>query len=415
MKQSKRYVFFRTFVCFLTASETMVFNLHLPLYIYVLAGSCLLLSLMFCLYYAMPLFSLGRWRRRCNDEAEPLGPGIHAAKASVIVYSRDDMPGLERLIPALLSQNYEGEYEIIVVNEGESAQIRDFIDSLQMSHPDIYLTHTPDGARSLSRKKLAITLGIKAARGEVVVLTTATSVISSDRWLAEMMRPFNVDASVEVVTGVAIPAEGEDCAAGRRRRSFDFCADCATWLTAALRHHPYRGMEQNLAYRRELFFSHKGFSRSLNIQHGDDDIFLNQICRPDNTTVQLSDDSLVRFDGDIFNFTYSEDAIRRAFTGKHTRHGARRRMALGSWMLWAWAGCAAALIAFDSRNWFSIGIAAITGIAILTMLLAGWRSAMNALNGRRLLCTLPWLVLTRPLRKCYYSLRSRGGRHFTYS
>lgn len=393
----------------------MVFNVHLPLYIYILAGICLLSAQIFCLYYALPLFSLGRWRRRCNDEAASHGCGFHPAKASVIVYSRDDMPGLERLIPALITQNYEGEFEIIVVNEGESAQIRDYIDTLQLSHRNIYLTHTPDGARSLSRKKLAITLGIKAARGEVVVLTTATSRIDSDRWLAEMMRPFNADASVEVVTGAAIPSEGDDSAMGCRRRSFDFCADCATWLTAALRHHPYRGIEHNLAYRRELFFTNKGFSRSLNIQHGDDDIFLNQICTPDNTAVQLSDDSLVRFDGDIFNFTYTEDAIRRAFTGKHIRHGARYRMALGSWMMWLWIGCVAALLILDSRNWFSIGIAAVSGIAMLVMLLTGWRSVMKALNGRKLLCTLPWLVLTRPMRKCYYSLRSRSGRHFTYS
>lgn len=393
----------------------MHFSLYLPIHVYVLLGACLLAALVFCIYYAVPLFSVARWRKHCNEEASPLDPEVNAAKASVIVYSRDELTGLERLVPALLNQNYEGEYEVIVVNEGESAQIRDYIDSLQLAHRNLYLTHTPDGARSLSRKKLALTLGVKAARGEVVVLTTALSIIESDRWLAEMMRPFNTDAAIEVVTGVAVPAEGEDNARGRRRRSFDFCADCVTWLTAALRHHPYRGVEHNLAYRRELFFNNKGFSRSLNIQHGDDDIFINEIARPDNTAVQLSDDSLVWFDGDIFNITYPEEAVRRAFTGKHIRHGARRRMATGPWLMWLWTAAAAAALLFDYSNWLTAGTVAVTGITMLLMLVAGWHSAMKALHGRRLLCTLPWLLITRPLRKCYYRLRSHGGRHFTYS
>lgn len=393
----------------------MVFNLHIPVLTYVLLGVCLLLALVFCIYYALPLFGLGRWRKHCNEEAAPLDPDANAASASVIVYSRDDVMGLERLIPSLLAQDYEGDYEVIVVNEGESPEVRDYIDSLQMAHRNLYLTHTPDGARNLSRKKLALTLGIKAARGEVVVLTTATSYIESNRWLAEMMRPFNTDAAIELAVGVAVPTDGEDTSRGCRRRSFDFTADCATWLTAALRHHPYRGMEQNLAYRRELFFSNKGFSRSLNVQHGDDDIFINEIARPDNTAVQLSDDSLVRFDGDIFNITYGEDAVKRAFTGRNIRHGARLRMASGSWILWLWIAAAVAALYLDLHNWLTVGCVALTGVAILTMLILSWRSALKALRGRSLLLTLPWLLLTRPFRKMYYRLRSRGGRHFTYS
>ncbi|MDE5643334.1 MAG: glycosyltransferase [Muribaculaceae bacterium] len=392
----------------------MTFNLHIPVLTYILLGTCVALALIFCLYYILPLFRLGRWRRHCNEEAAPLDPDATAASASIVVYSRDDVHGLERLIPELLGQDYEGDYEVVVVNEGESAEVRDYIDSLQMAHRNLYLTHTPDGARNLSRKKLALTLGIKAARGEVVVLTTATSIVKSNRWLAEMMRPFNNDAAIELVTGVAIPVEGEDCARGRRRRSFDFIADCATWLTAALRHHPYRGMEQNIAYRRELFFNNKGFSRSLNIQHGDDDIFVNEIARADNTAVQLSDESIVRFDGDIFNITYGEDAARRAFTGRHIRRGARRRMAVGSLAIWLWIIAAAATVYADPTNWLTAGTVAVTGLAILTMTFLGWRSAMKSLNGRSLLLTLPWLVMTRPFRKFYYRLRSRKGHNLTY-
>ena len=51
-----------------------------------------------------------------------------------------------------------------MVNEGESAAVTDVVSTMQLTHRNLYLTCTPDGVRNLSRKKLAITLGIKATR-----------------------------------------------------------------------------------------------------------------------------------------------------------------------------------------------------------------------------------------------------------
>ena len=59
-----------------------------------------------------------------------------------------------------------------MVNEGESADVRDAVSMLRASHPNLYLTFTPEGVVNLSRKKLGITLGIKAARYDIAVLTT---------------------------------------------------------------------------------------------------------------------------------------------------------------------------------------------------------------------------------------------------
>lgn len=395
----------------------MSFELHLTTPVIILLAGCLTTALVFVLYYCLPLLKLRRWRRRCNDEEAPLDGDTHTVSVSVIVYSRDDLTGLERLVPALLHQDYSGDYEVIIVNEGESAQVRDYIDGLQLQYRNLYLTHTPDGARSLSRKKLALTLGIKAARGEVVLLTMANAIIDSDQWVDQMVRLFNTKQSVEVVTGVALPVSGEDTAMGRRRRSYDYTADCATWLTAALRRHPYRGSEYNLAYRRELFFKNKGFSRSLNMHNGDDDIFVNEIAGADNTAVQMSDNSLVRFDADIFDFTYREEALKRAFTERFVRRGARYRMAAGPLLMWLWLAMATAAVVLDWYNLLTLAVVAFSGLLMLGFLLVSWRAALKALDGRRLLLTLPWLTLTRPLRRVYYKISSRRGhnRHYTWS
>ncbi|MDE6289050.1 MAG: glycosyltransferase, partial [Muribaculaceae bacterium] len=217
-----------------------------------------------------------RCRARCDKAASETAP-MACVGASIIVYSVDEQDSLARLLPQLLAQDYDGEFEVIVVNEGDSAGVRDVVETLQTTHRNLYLTHTPDGARNLSRKKLALTLGIKAARYPVAVLTGATAILPGNRWLRAMMSHFSDSNHTGVVLGYACADPYEDTALGARTRSFDFVADSVMWLSDALKGRPWRGTEYNLAYRRELFFSSKGFSSNLNLRYGDDDIFVSRI------------------------------------------------------------------------------------------------------------------------------------------
>lgn len=394
----------------------MPFDFTLDPIIFMPAAFCLIVALIFCLYYCLPLWSLARHRRQCNGAVLALDSSHRPAAASIVVYSHDDLDGLEQLLPTLLSQEYEGEYEVIVVDEGDSPSVRDYVETLQLHHRRLYLTHTPDGARSLSRKKLALTLGIKAARNEVVVLTLATATVNSQRWLAEMMRAFNDDAATEICLGAAVPGAGQDSSMGKRHRAFDTVLDTATWLTAALRRHPYRGSELNIAYRRDLFFDNKGFSASLNIEHGDDDIFINQVATDDNCAVQLCDDSIVEFDADGYAFTYRREAMRRAFTGRRCRRGARIRMAIGPLCAWLWIAGAVAVGLLSPLNVPAVATVAVSGLAMLICNIASVRSACKALNSRRLLLTIPYLTLTRPLRRMFYNVCSRihQRRYYTW-
>ena len=51
---------------------------------------------------------------------------------------------------------------------------------------------------------------------------------------------------------------------------------------------------RNLAYRKELFFSQKGYSTHLNLQRGEDDLFINQVANGENTRVETDSNAIVR-------------------------------------------------------------------------------------------------------------------------
>ena len=110
----------------------------------------------------------------------------------------------------------------------------------------------PDQTRSLSRKKLAVMLGIKAAEHDVILTTNANCQVRSDRWLMALMRNFG--PGIDVVLGYSHFAHSEDRRFGKSYRIFDDMTTSMQWLLSAINGKPYRGTSDNLAYRKHLFF-----------------------------------------------------------------------------------------------------------------------------------------------------------------
>lgn len=371
------------------------------------------------IYIALPynLFVRRVARRRKDCESMPAvsddAPGWPAV--SVIVYSQDEADALASLLPVILNQDYPAAFEVIVVNEGDSSDVRNTVEPMQLAYRNLYLTHTPDGARNLSRKKLAITLGVKAARYEVVVLTTVAAIIGSDKWLRAMTSQMVTDPAKHIVLGYAAPVPGDDRARGHRRRIFNYAADSVAWLAPAANRHPYRGTELNLAYRKELFFKNKGFSRSLNLHYGDDDIFISEIATPQNCTVELSHDSIVNFSSYDYSKTFRDIAMRHTFTETFIRRRPRAMMSSGAPALWILLGSAAAAIVMSPMNIAVISAALIIIAAALTTVILAWRGAMTALTLTPLRLTIPFFLLMRPFRSVALIICSRLSHQKKYT
>ena len=60
------------------------------------------------------------------------------------------------------------------------------------------------------------------------------------------------------------------------------------YLSCAVSGMPYMGVGRNLAYRKSFFLSTKGFSSHLDLQSGDDDLFVNEYAEAGNTKVEIS-------------------------------------------------------------------------------------------------------------------------------
>lgn len=335
---------------------------------------------------------------------------------SVVVRSFNDGETLARLLPDLLGQEYAPGFEVIVVNEGSSDETTAIVESLSGTFDNLYLTFTPDDGLNVSSKKLAVTLGVKAARNPIVVLLNADAVMPSSKWLSRITLPF-LDRDVDVVLGYSSPNLLYDKELGRRHRAFNQAEESVAWISEALGGRPYRGSESNLAFRRNVFFDNKGFSRSLNLREGVDDIFVNEITDGGNTAVELARQTHIL--RDCYDLRAQIRASRKshAFT---SRFVPRR----GSVMLTVGAlSVLAAVVLFVVASvlaWPNLVVAIASAVLVLFMLIydvVWWRRAIRALSGPRMMLTLPWLMLTSPVRALIFNVRCRMGhnRNYTYS
>lgn len=98
----------------------------------------------------------------------------------------DEARNLEQNLPLFLEQDYEPGYEVIVVDESSTDDTSDVLKLLKTKHPHLYTTFLPKPNRLVTRQRLALTLGVKAAKHSWVVFADIHTPPPSDQWLKEL-------------------------------------------------------------------------------------------------------------------------------------------------------------------------------------------------------------------------------------
>lgn len=334
-----------------------------------------------------------------------------AQPVSVIVYACNDADWLSKFLPLVLDQDYP-EFEVIVVNDGSTDGTRDLLSDMKASCPNLHVTFTPDETRGLSRRKLALMIGMKAAKHDIVLTTNANCRPVSRNWLALVMRNFTPETGV--VIGYSHYRYKKDKGLGRGYRVFDTVTMGAQYLCSAIKGHPYRGTCDNLAYRKKLFFDNNGFAKSMDLRWGDDDVFLSEIATGSNTRVELDAESqLVAYYNNVAA-AHGELKLRRDFTSLFVRRAAFRVQGLMSALNYLSLAMLAAAVALDCTNAFVL-------LAAVVVLLAGWVGHIISFNHAARVLQAPGLLLSpiyalwRPVVNVAYKLNGRRHRSSNYT
>lgn len=392
-----------------------MFEIHLTPIVITLAA--VLLAATLCLLFGFRHYVASVAARVRDDSRRPMpDDGYEWPAVSVIVYSEDDAPNLEVLLPQILDQDYPAHFEVIVVNDGAVSSTKDVIARLEKRYSNLYMTFTPLESRSLSRKKLALTLGIKAARFDVVVHTTGCCQVPSRLWLKSICRNFT--PGTDIVIGYSAPAVPDGIREPRKRlHAFDTVRTAVEYLSWAIAGRPYRGNCCNLAYRRSLFFNNKGFSRTLHLKYGDDDLFINEVATPRNTDVELSADSLILNVENTPAASHRTSKLRYDYTGSRLRTRSRLFFKACSTIWWLQIASAIWLAVAGLPSLIPLIAAALMLLLTWIVLMFTWRRTSRALWSRSILLTFPWFMSIHPVYTLIYKIKGfrKRGNNLTWS
>lgn len=255
----------------------------------------LFLLFVYQLYYWMRYMHLrtNTQQRKDEDVQKPVpghfvqldlfGPKVKGV--SVIVSARNEGHNLRNFLQTLLEQDYPM-YEVIVVNDGSEDDTQKVLDEYVVKYPRLKTTFVPQQARVLSSKKLALTLAVKAARYDYLLLTDADCRPESRYWIREMMHGFEQKDGVEIVLGYG--AYFHRCSHLNRLIQYETLVTGLQYMGFARAGHPYMGVGRNLAYKKDLFVRNNGFVGLAAEQAGDDDLFVNRLATAQNTAVVSS-------------------------------------------------------------------------------------------------------------------------------
>jgi cellulose synthase/poly-beta-1,6-N-acetylglucosamine synthase-like glycosyltransferase len=196
-------------------------------------------------------------------------------KVSVIIAARNEERNIGPLLDSLASQDYPRDLtEVIVVDdgseEGTASRAEDFILKHGLTQWKVLKRKGDDGKGS---KKDAITLGVKAAQGEIILVTDADCSLSPG-WITSLISRFGDEQTIMVAGPVAIQgAEGLE----GKFQTLEFLGLVASGAGAVGAGQPFLCNGANLAYRKAAFLEVDGYRGNERFRSGDDVFLLHKL------------------------------------------------------------------------------------------------------------------------------------------
>lgn len=207
---------------------------------------------------------------------------------SVIVCARDEAANLAKNLPGVLVQTYPTTHEVIVVNHNSQDETRYLLEEFKKTFKNLHIVNLEQEAKGIPGKKYPLSIGIKEAHHEILLLTDADCVPASESWMQKMQDAYGEGTEIVLGYGAYYKQPG----VLNKLIRFETFHSALQYLSFALAGMPYMGVGRNLSYKKSLFFANKGFSSINHVLSGDDDLFINRVAKKDNTAIAIDQEAI---------------------------------------------------------------------------------------------------------------------------
>ncbi len=219
----------------------------------------------------MLLFAWGLKRLARNQIAEP----TQWPSVSVIMPARNEAGVLPWTLRSLMRQDYKGEWQVIVVDDRSDDATPVVLADLARGYPQLRIVRIVESAGG-SPKKFALSQGIAAATGEIIVTTDADCQYD-EGWLRGLV--MHLADGVGVVAGLTIfdLPEYRTVPAWQKIQWLDFFVQNFLAAGSLGWGHAASCNGSNLCFRREVYDQISGYGATAEVVSGDDVLFAQRV------------------------------------------------------------------------------------------------------------------------------------------
>ena len=139
-------------------------------------------------YYRMPLLSK---REGENEENEAL-------PITIVIPLEREVSGLNDMITCIFNQQYAGSIHVLIANYSGEKSVEETLLRLERDFRHLKHTNIASTTHLIDREKLAVSVGVKGARTDWVMLLDADVLPPLPNWLREMMEVRKHDSNIVV-------------------------------------------------------------------------------------------------------------------------------------------------------------------------------------------------------------------------
>ena len=243
-----------------------------------------------CLYYGLMWLRVARFKNPKLPSVDKVDDR-DLPSVSVVVVAHNEAESLKKSLPYLLEQDYP-DYEVVVVDYTSQDDTPFVLRVCSENYPNLKPVNFPADVNMFKGKKYPLSIGIKSATKDVVLLTEPDCIPKGFDWIREMMCGYMRGASV--VMGYSLL--NDDKSLLNAFQQYENLTYNASYLGMAIMGNPYTATGRNLSYRRDFFFDRGGFISHYSFPDGADDLFVNQNATGSNSAIVLADGAAVSSD-----------------------------------------------------------------------------------------------------------------------
>jgi len=206
-------------------------------------------SSIFFLAYVFVFFFLYKGIGNLNYKISDWQPSV-----SIVVSLHNEEANAEQLINCLVNQNYPKEkLEIILINDRSTDNTLEILYNCQKKYPHVEIIPINDLKEDFAPKKRAIDLGIRQAKGEIILLTDADGRPEAN-WASKMVSLFSEETGM--VIGYA-PYSIEKYS--QRLLALEYFSHATIASATTGLNFPLTCVGTNIAYRKKVYLELDGF------------------------------------------------------------------------------------------------------------------------------------------------------------